>query len=228
MWWFLVLMGCWGTEERVAAQEEMLRMEMDDHWREGEAARDAIVQGDLDAARAAAGALAERIPVEGVPPDIEPLQAHMGEAARTLAGAEDLTRAARHLGALARTCGACHDQTAGGPQVRAAAPPEAPGLEGAMARHQWAAEKMWLALVEPNETAWDEAVYALSLAPLVPSGTPADSPLPPLATEIELGVHELARSAQAAGSPEVQARHYGEMLVSCAACHLLLRDAEPR
>lgn len=100
--------------------------------------------------------------------------------------------------------------------------PAGDGIQPEMARHQWAAGKMWLALVEPNEQAWDEAVWGLAQAPLVPVDGP--SPMPPLATELELRVHELATDGQLAEDAETQATRYGEILVTCATCHLLLRD----
>lgn len=219
----LLLAGCWGTEPR-ALEEERVRDEMTEHWKQGTAIRDAVVAGDLDDIHTQAAALSKRLPVEGIPARVEPIQDDLQKTVAALATTGDIVSASALVGQMALTCGRCHTEVDAKPYDDTPAPPAGTEVKEEMATHQWAVERMWLGLVRNDPSQFTEAVTALQEAPLVPSGTAADSPLPPLATELELGVHELAQSARSAPDQATRAKHYGELLVTCATCHALIRD----
>ncbi len=218
------LAGCWGTEGRQAAVEEAVRDDMWQHWDEGTALRDAVVAGDLALVHAKAKAFDKRLPVSGLPEAARPHEVELKRILGELSEAGDLTQASASVGTLALTCGRCHGVVGAVPGHEADMPPATAGIKAEMVRHQWAIERMWLGLVRGDAELFATSVDALAEAPLVPSGTPADSPLPPLATELELAVHELAQSAKAASDDEARARRFGELLVTCATCHALIRD----
>ena len=218
----LLLLGCWNTDERLAVEEEEVRLEMAEHWDEATQARDAIIQGDLTAATKAAAKLHARLPLEGLPEELrereKPLQTAMGEAG----GAADLTTAALAMGRAAQACGECHAANGITPQLDdPPLPPEGDGTASEMARHQWAAQKLWLGLVRPSQSDFDEACKALEHASLLSDDARLQSQA---ASELEKGVHQLAASV--ADGSSSRGEIYGQLLTTCATCHLVLRDGK--
>jgi mono/diheme cytochrome c family protein len=219
----VLLSGCFSDKAR-SIEEEAVRDEMAQHWITGEEARDAIIAGDLAKATKHGRALADQLPVKGAPEGHDAIQLAVKTHAEALADADDLERAALALGAMASQCGACHAATGGGPIYPEPKPPEpGEGIAAEMAVHQYAATLMWTGLVTNSTANFDTAVAALSANPLVPSGTNADSPLPPLATELEVRVHDLAAFAASSTDQVDRADLYGRMLGTCAACHAVVR-----
>lgn len=227
-WWLVpasLLVGCTGLEEQEVAEAEQVRDEMVAHEADAAAMRDALIQGDLDTARSRAEALQASFTTTGLPEEVLPIVTDIRDALKTVASAKDLTTASEGAGKVAQTCGRCHTATRGGPEVPATSPPAGDALKAEMARHQWAAERMWLGLVRNDGALFNEAVAALAVAPLLPGSPGGEPKLPPLATELEQGAHELALAAASASTPAERGKIYGDLLVTCATCHTLLRDA---
>lgn len=221
----LPLAACWGTDARTALSEEKQKDAMVEHHREVLGARDAIIAGDLRTAKSALGALAERLPLPGLD---GPLQEALEGAASQGAAAEDLDGVSLALGDAAAVCGTCHKAQGTRPTGETGPAPEVGrDVKSQMALHRWASMRLWEGLVAGDDRMMQEATAALRSAPMVPSGTQVDSPLPPEATALEVKVHDLA--AKAAGAPDARARGraYGQMLATCARCHAML-DGGPK
>jgi hypothetical protein len=86
-----------------------------------------------------------------------------------------------------------------------------------MLRHQWAADRMWDALVAHNDDAWTAGADLLVDAPLF-----RDSKVELPEDLVKLGnqVHDLGARARATPTWPARAQLYGEFLATCATCHL--------
>lgn len=222
-----VLAACWSQQERIELSEARVSPVMEAHDQAAEEARMALLRGDLPALRAAGEALVAQWPVRGMPPALADRQAAVRDAAKALASSADLDDGAMALARMGAACGDCH--AAQGRVVELPAPPDfgdGQDLPGQMKRHGWAAERVWLGLTGPSEQAMRDAYAALADAPLVPSGTPTDAPIPPDAVALEVRVHDLAAFLRDA-PPSDRARLAGELYATCAACHGLLRGGPP-
>lgn len=219
----LLLTACWSQEERVEMSEARVEPAMEEHAQATEAARQALLRGDLAALRAAGDSIAKQWPVRGMPPALAERQEAVRDAARALASAPDIDEGAQALTRLGAACGDCH--AARDRVVELPAPPDfGPGqdLPSQMKRHAWAGERVWLGLTGPSEQALREAYTALADAPMVPTGSAIDAPIPAEAVALELRVHDLAAFLRDA-PPSDRARLAGELFSTCAACHGLLK-----
>ena len=216
----VLLTGCWSTEDRIAQSEEKVKDEMVVHHTEVLAARDAIVAGDHANATDALGALAGRLPLDGL--DRGRQQALM-DAVVAGAKAEDLDAAARALGQVGAACGSCHRAVGAKPPPEAGDKPVVGSdVKSQMALHHWAMLTLWDGLVRGDDATFSNAAQALNATPMIPSGTPVDAPVPPDAAALEIRVHDLAARAARAGSPQERAKAVGDLLGTCQQCHLLL------
>lgn len=219
---WLLIAACGLGEGSSARREEAVLGAMGDHWTEATLARDALIDGDLRRATRAASRVGADLPADVVRADLLPMRLAVIEAADRAAKADDLAAAAVAVGEMAWHCGACH--AVSGLPVPVEEPPSVIGgaLTLEMGRHQQAVHEMWRGLVTHDDAAVIAATRILETEPLIPSGTPADSPLPPVATELEIGVHELAgQIARAEGAERGQ--RFGQLLTTCATCHKLFR-----
>ncbi|AMY10754.1 hypothetical protein LuPra_03995 [Luteitalea pratensis] len=180
-------------------------------------AHDAVVRGDLDAARAHAQRLAAHRPDVPFPAGWVAFSTLMGDAAREIETAPTLEVAARATAVLLTRCGECH-------QAQHVVPGAARHLEDAapattsMRDHQAAADLLLIALVEPSTSSWDEGVQTFSRIRL-PRG---DMPSRQLRARALIGDARFAAFAAAAAEaarPPDRARVYGRVLSTCAGCH---------
>ncbi len=184
-----------------------------------------LLAGELDAVRDYATALA----LDRTDPTLAawaPARARMQEAARELATAATLEDATRLQPVLAEACGGCHLAAGRGPRFEPdPAPDDGPTAEARMARHQWGADRLWEALVTPSDDAWAAGLDVLAVTPLpvralttvAPPGTAA-----PIA-ELGLTLQRQATAARTAGDAPARAHAYGQMLLTCARCHQLVK-----
>lgn len=233
----LVACGIGGDAERRAPLQAEIPDQMQAHRAEAEALRDAVVQGDVAGARAAATALAARVPLDELPADIHPLEAPLREASAAASHAADLPALALAAARVASACGHCHgalrDRAAAGrgrapafPAPPAAPPPPPPGdLAAEMRVHQAELSRLWWGIVTDDQALLQAAAHGLATAALVPSGV-IDSPLPPLATARELQVHRLGPQI-ARAPPAERTALFGELLGTCAGCHGAMRPGAP-
>ena len=87
-----------------------------------------------------------------------------------------------------------------------------------MARHLWATDRLWEAMVGGNEPAWRDGLEVLAETPLpfTPAGTDG------LARRLQdLAQDQLSRTT----TLDERAAAYGELLRTCAGCHARMPPA---
>jgi len=216
----LTLSACGERRQQATREESAVSIagHMADHFKGAAAIRDAVIRGDLQAVREPARWLGEHSTPQEMPGDTEPYLVLMRSAATRALEAREVETAARAAASVAEACGSCH--FAFGAQVRVVVdsmPAATPGRIAHMARHKWAADRLWDGLVIPDDAEWDDGVEALGEAPLAPEDLPAD--MQPEIARLAARVHELTDAATTAESIEERSRVYGELLGMCAACH---------
>lgn len=207
----LVTTVAFASEPSVVAMHE--RYELLD------AVRIAVVEGRLKEARAAAKRLS-RGTTAGVSPEWAAHTEAVSRGARSVASSSDLIAAANGTAVLADTCGACHAASGGGPnRDQLAAIPAQGWTEGTnMKLHAWASDVMWFGLLTRDEGVWANGAGQLAAEPI-----PLKYPEPPLrgdAAQLELRLYVLAGRALELKTAEERTVLYGEMLATCAECHV--------
>lgn len=194
--------------------------QMEAHFVEATSARDAIIRGDADAARAAFATLAEIPPTASYPPSWSPQLAPFRAAAARASHASDLDALALEMGRLTNTCADCHRAVGAELQLdESTTPPSAADPATHMQRHQWAAARMWEGLMAPADDRYTAGAGALVEAPLEPSNIAENQTVPAEVAALAERVHMLGRNASAASDPTQRAQFYGELLATCASCH---------
>ncbi len=140
-----------------------------------------------------------------------------------VATAAKLVPAGRHPKAAAsafadasQMCGACHQKHGVSPAVKSPTEPDAPTPAMQMQLHQWAMDRMWEGLVRPSDDDWQRGAEALLRDPLADANherTPAEQH----AGIAHIG--ELAQAASKASTVPQRTKVYGQLLVTCGACH---------
>ena len=149
----------------------------------------------------------------------------VSEGARSLDAATSVEQALRVEVQIAAACARCHVRTQTLPVI--AEPAAAPADDGTpsarMARHEWAVDRLWEGVVSGSEHHWRLGLDILATTPL-PQTVLAGGHT--FAARLHgQARHELA--VQTIESPENRARAYGEILVTCSACHRDHRCASP-
>jgi mono/diheme cytochrome c family protein len=212
-----------GTSGRAAAQAappSKAAIDMSAHFAEVGTVHEAIIRGDLAAARAAASALAQR-EFAGLPESTAPDRQAMKTLASRVAAATDVQSAAAGTASMLGACGDCH-RAAG--VVPAPALPDRPVVGqtvGHMLDHQRAADQLMQGLVVPSSALWHLGAQGLRGAPLGTGKLPKDHRLTADVAAAEQRVHALAEDAAAATEPAARAAVYGQVLGTCASCHSL-------
>lgn len=174
-----------------------------------------LIAGKLDEGRSLAYLLTRPATDAGLT-RLDERSRRVTEAARELTGAPSVNQALRQLARVAVECAGCHVDAGSTPAFASPRPPaDEPTAEARMARHAWAAERLWEAILGADDARWRGGLAAL-----------ADAPLPPdvLSNAGTLG-RDLQTYARAQldtrGSASLESRGiaYGEILVLCARCH---------
>ena len=186
-------------------------------WAHFEAAAElqrAVAQGRLIDARELGGWLATKA---------QPKTAELVAVARAVQAAPDLPTVAALSGKLAGACASCHVERGATPSFAfGIAPPDAPGLEAQMHRHQWAAARLWEGVIGPSDEAWLAGARVMLTATIDLSATTNAKPNADVA-----GYAETLR-AQATRAIDLYDRTarselYSEMLHNCTSCHAIVR-----
>jgi hypothetical protein len=190
------------------------------HFAQAMVVHEAVIRGDLPAARESATRLASSESPGAVPEGWAPYVAVMHEAARRTAAASSVLEAAMGTAAMLKTCGDCHRDVGTMP----AAPLDAPGsavrgVVGHMLAHQHAADQMLQGLVVPSSSLWRAGAAGLSTPPLASADLPRDAKLGPEAKASEGRIHVLAGQAGRVDEPGARAVFYAQILARCADCH---------
>lgn len=198
---------------------EAVTMHMGKHFSRLLDVRDALVAGRLEQARPHARWIAEHRP-EAMPADWLPFIVEMRDAARTVADAETLERAAMGTGVLARSCGACHlALDADLRWVQSEVPPEGEDAASKMRKHKWAADRLWEGVTFPSEEAWRHGVDAFVDLPEC-SPDPTQEIDRSAVDRLREQVSALQDDARQATDLDARASIYGRMLGTCGTCHL--------
>ena len=175
-----------------------------------------LIRGKLDDARYFARLLATEPEVPGLAPWAKQI-AVVRDRAAVVAAAPGIDEACRRVARLAAACASCHADASAQPEFQPppALPADQPFITARMARHQWAADRIWEGMVGDAGDAWRAGLDVLAEAPL---------PWPTLAGDragLARRLQQLADQARRAAKDDLdeRARRYGEILVTCAACH---------
>ncbi|HET9623412.1 MAG TPA: hypothetical protein VFP84_18695, partial [Kofleriaceae bacterium] len=145
------------------------------------------------------------------------------ERATAVGTAATVEEACQRTASLAAACARCHAETGVSPEFRAppAAPPDRPTIDARMTRHVWAVERIREGVIGGDDSAWRAGLDVLAQAPL--PWRASDGARGALAKQL----HDVADRARHR-APD-RARTYGELLVTCAACHATATPpAEPQ
>lgn len=146
------------------------------------------------------------------------------ETAGRLAAANAVDAALPLVAALAGECAGCHQASRAVVRLPLVAEPGEDGsLESRMARHQWAADRIWEGLVAPSHLRWRDGLAVLAEDPLPPVGMTEDRRLYKTIERLGQELAEQARKAQTAVENGERTYAFGEMLQVCSDCHVLLR-----
>jgi cytochrome c556 len=213
------------------AQQEHESATMAEHFGQTLEIQQAVIEGDLETARAAAKWMAEHKDVEEFPAGSEISLEWMNKAAETVVGATDLGGAAAAVAEMGYACGACHSHLEEGSTLIMSEPEaEDPGH---MKGHDWAVVRLWEGLVGPSDEAWMAGSSVLAEVPLRPTSLPEAHPSAQDAAELtakisslEEQVHLLGVKAGQIEDAKKRAHAYGELLATCADCHTMVHAFE--
>jgi hypothetical protein len=192
---------------------------MQEHFTRGVKIRDAVIAGDLAATKKDAQWMAEHQLSADFPESWKPHVTRFQDAARLVRDADKIDAAAEAVAGMAAACGSCH-AALGGPKLTLTAPPaEGSGAALHMARHQWAADRMWDALTTPSEDAWIKGTEVMADAPLVPKAVSGEKSVDKKTETLAVRVHEIAEKARMDRDTKKWAIGYGKFLQTCGGCH---------
>jgi hypothetical protein len=192
---------------------------MQEHFAKVREVEEAIIIGDIAAARTPALWLADHQPAAGFPPATGQPLTEMRAAARTVATTGDIQEAAMGAANLVGSCGRCHSAAKVEPKVPPAAEVAArKGQSGHMLDHQSAVNLLYRGLIVPVSGDWIRGAEALKAAEL---GARDRKGMPAEALAAETRVHELAEQALKAADQRTRVTLYGSIIGSCASCHAL-------
>jgi cytochrome c556 len=185
-----------------------------------------VAAGNLDQVRAAGEDLLARETGSGMPASAGPRIEEMRTFTSLAIHAPDVTTAASAVARVGASCGSCHRAMKRGPTYHAVmGPPEVGNaVEERMMRHQWAADRLWEALVGPSEQSWIAGAEMLRDAPLFTDELTRDVAQYEAVTRLAWTVHDIGARAPSARDLPARASLYADLLATCATCHSLLRQ----
>lgn len=202
---------------------EEVRAHMQEHFTKAGEIHAAILRGDLAATREPASWIMQHEPIEGSPPSWDPYVETLRGAADQVRQAADVQTAAMAASVMVQTCGSCHAALSEGVIFTASpTPPSDPSTLSHMARHNWAAERMWEGLAVPSQEAWAQGIQLLAEIPLQPEAMSADSAVAGEVAALANQIHDLGEEGAQAVSWRTRTSVYGRLIATCASCHQLL------
>jgi hypothetical protein len=183
-----------------------------------------LVRGKLEEGQRLAAAIA-RAPDEPGMQAWASQTARVRERASAVATAAGVDEALRAEARLADACASCHTDAGVVPEFREAPPIPAdkPTVEARMARHLWATDRLWEGIIGDADDSWRSGLDVLAATPLPWPRVEGDR------AQLGKQLQKLAgaaRSMDRTTAREDRARAYGEILVTCAACHAVQATAK--
>ena len=197
------------------------------HFDSATAALDAVMRGDLSAARSEARALLSEPDPSDLPESGAPHLKAMRAGADRAVKAADLEQAAAATSSILAACGDCHRAVGTMPAHPTPPEPKIGGVLGHMEQHKVAADLMAQALTTPSSSLWKDGADALADAPLHRDDLPDTAKISVDALKAEKTIHALAMRALTANEPAARVRIYSELIVSCSTCHVANGRAGP-
>jgi hypothetical protein len=194
---------------------------MREHFTSVMAMHDAIVRGDVPAARAQARTIAERPEPPKLPQRAAPYLEAMRSAAARAAAQEDLEHLAGTAGAMLALCGDCHRGVGVRPSPVLATQSKVGGPVGHMLEHKRAVDLMVEGLTVPSASAWTQGAALLGTAPMHRPDVQLAARIASDVRDKERQIHSLAKRAASAADDRTRLYVYGEIVQRCAACHSL-------
>jgi mono/diheme cytochrome c family protein len=207
-----------GGATTASAQDSGVSDQMHAHYDAVVAMQRALVAGSLDATKASASQL---LAVEAAASSDgwETYLGSMRSAAESVRDADDVVSAAAGVAAVGVACGDCH--VANGVEItfdEVDRPSNKEKLENHMARHQWAADRMWEGLIGPSASAWSRGANLLFESP-IKTDKLGDASEQDAIKQMSRRIHQLAANATTVSDASSKAGIYAEFLSNCAACH---------
>jgi cytochrome c553 len=198
-------------------RDALVRMHMHESFDLLRAIERLLIRGQLDEAKQFAHAIASAPPERGLGA-FEPHAARVRERAAALALAKDVDAATERVSQLAAACAGCHAATGAlaAADSYPAAPADEPTLEARMARHRWAADRMWEGIIADADEPWRAGLGVLASSSQWANDLGKERA--GHARRLQQ-VAQAARRADSSGTPEQRAQGHGELLATCAGCH---------
>jgi hypothetical protein len=191
------------------------------HYRAVTLVYEAVIRGDLNAAREAAFSIWGLATPPGLPAVGDQIAMFVQLQGRRAAQAGSVAQAADAAAGMLTLCGDCHAAV----NVRVATPdtqaPSVGGIVGHMLNHQEAVQAMIEGLVAPSPARWRQGAERFGLRLLSPADLPPDPKLTPLVQQSEARVHAIAQEALAATDSTTRAAVFSKLIQTCASCHEL-------
>ena len=193
-------------------------LRMTGHFEDSVRIKDAVIIGKLDEVRAPALRLLDGEPDS--PPSWRPFVTANIRRANELLVAGDLKTASVAAAGLARTCGDCHAAILG-PEFPARVAPTITSRDPKqrMRRHQWAADRLWEAMIAHSDAAWTAGAAALNDAALLRADYPPEVEIEGDPIIVEDQLRALGARAAVTRDWDERVLVYGQFLASCATCH---------
>lgn len=217
-----------------AKDPSVVRLHMGERFRELTLARDSLVQGRHEEARAALLRLSMLDEEPGLPEGWGGWLRGMSEHANRGSQSTDIASLAAAVAQTANQCGGCHESLGRkavlphpGPaptSVSGLTPTGDPGVARHMEGHQWAVDRMWAGLVQPSDAAWSESLQVLTVPALDMLTDEVGARESAAVVGATLTLHELARAGMDDNNPDTRADLYGQVLGTCAGCHALRKS----
>ena len=195
---------------------------MADHFTSSIAMRDSLIKGDLGAFRSSAATLSDKELSANLSDTWKPYLEDMRTAAKRARDAKTIDTGAQALADVGRACATCHKKL-GGPKLTVGEPP-APG-SGAkphMARHHWAAARLWDGLMAPSLEAWTKGAEVFMDAPLEPEAVAGPRSVSPEVNELAKRAHAFGQEAHSAKNTTERAKAVADVYATCVGCHAKL------
>jgi hypothetical protein len=178
---------------------------------------EAVIRGDLEAAKAAAQWIADHQDAASFPTGMDSYVTATRNAASAVAASASLGNAGVAAAFAVAACGQCHAAAKVTPKMpEVSTPPTLPPAAAHMRAHQYAVDLMYHGMVGPSDTLWKQGAEALKVSVLT------DKDLANASKEIaaaEARVRELAGRAAQASDAGPRIAIYGELIGGCANCH---------
>lgn len=176
-----------------------------------------LIRGKLEEATAFATAISNAPDEPGLGPWAAKA-ARVRELSASLARSPTVDEACRREARLAVACAACHADAGVMPMFDSSipAPPDRPTIEARMARHVWATDRLWEAVVGGADESWTKGLDVLGASPL-PFRTSLDDRrgLARQLQQLAVGARKRASTSDLAERGQT----YGEILTVCVTCH---------